>query len=134
MTDLNAHTSTLGKILLKLESRARYGEFKKLTLVWEEEEWKELTTIYNLSGITTLEEDRFLHDLLDGLAVGKEGGRFERVIEVEQDWVESKWCQGKMTRCMSTAKALHFAFGGKLFIGGRLTWERYQQVGSVEGV
>jgi hypothetical protein len=139
MTDMNPLYTTLGKVLLKLESRARYGHFKKLTLVWEEKEWKELTNAYDANGIIVYSEDAppFFHlfqDMLDGLRVGKEGGRFERVIEIKQDWVGDKWYQGKMARCISTAGALHIAFGGKAFVGERLVWYEERIVGSFGGI
>jgi len=126
MSLLSSLYTTLSRVLLSLSSRARHGSFKKLTLIWGDDEWAELVRV-NAYGMI-LGDARFYDDLLDNLGTGGEGCRYERVIDVPGGWN----CQGggyEVRVEEATARALHLAFGGRLFVGGVLAWEGYRRVG-----
>jgi len=126
MSALSSLYTTLAKCLLSLSSRARHGCFRKLTLVWGEEEWAELVRV-NAYGMI-LGDARFYDDLLDNLGTGGEGCRYERIIEVPGNW-DCREGGYEVRVEEATGRALHLAFGGKLFVGETLAWEGYQRVG-----
>lgn len=79
-------------------------------------------------------DERFWDELLDNLRTGSEECRYERVIEVPGGWdcEGAGGCEGRVKEI--TGRALHFAFGGQLFVGGVLTWEGYRRVGLMDDV
>lgn len=139
MSLLSPLYTTLSKVLLSLSSRARHGSFRKLTLIWGPVEWNELVRV-NAYGMI-LGDARFYDDLLDNLSTGGEGCRYERVIEVPGTWGNYKGdagdrgergevgFEGAYRVEEATGRALHLAFGGKLFVGGVLAWDAYRRVG-----
>jgi hypothetical protein len=112
-------TRLMSKTLNVLASRARFGNFRRLELVWDEEQFK---ILMNMARQIPMARARQYDELLEGLRTGESGGRFERTIRlpslVGQRGREAEAC----------ARDLHFAFGGKLFWGDVLGWENWKQV------
>jgi len=119
MDNDNELTRLMSKTLNVLASRARFGNFRRLELVWDEEQFK---ILMNMARQIPMARARQYDELLEGLRTGESGGRFERTIRlpslVGQRGREAEAC----------ARDLHFAFGGKLFWGQELGWENWKQV------
>jgi hypothetical protein len=118
--------TTLSKMLNVLASRARFGHFRKLELVWDCEEF---ACLQSMSLDIPMAKARRYDELLEGLRTGEGGGRFERVIRLPYD----PWGIGlKLREAEPCARDLHFAFGGRLFWGDVLEWENWKQVAPQE--
>jgi hypothetical protein len=116
-------TRLISKTLNVLASRARYGHFRRLELLWDEDQFK---CLMDLAKQIPMARARQYDELLEGLRTGESGGRFERVVRlpemVGQRGREAEAC----------ARDLHFAFGGTLFWGDMLGWENWKEVFPVE--
>lgn len=117
-----------------LSSRARHGDFRKLTLVWGDKEWEELVRVnrkYNADE-SIGGDSQWYNSLLYNLQTGKFGSRYERVIELPGTW---DGCSGgyAVTYEEATARTLHMSFGGRLFVGDVLAWEEHERVGMALG-
>jgi hypothetical protein len=116
-------TRAISKTLNVLASRARYGHFRRLTLVWDEDQFRRLM---DLARQIPMARARQYDELLEGFRTGESGGRFERVIRLP----EMAGQRGREAE--ACARDLHFAFGGKVFWGDVLGWESWKEVFPVE--
>jgi len=111
----------VGKVLQVLASRARYGAFSRLELVWGKEEFFLLRWL-------SIEAQSIYDELLRGLRQDSEVCKYERIIRLP--------CLTGLTEredrvVKAVARELHHSFGGKLFWGGVLTWDDYFELSAV---
>jgi hypothetical protein len=111
----------LSKTLNVLASRARFGHFRRLELIWDSEEFEVLK---RMSLQIPMARARQYDELLEGLRTGERGGRFERVIRLPH--LLGDGLNGKDAE--ACARDLHFAFGGRLFWGDVLGWESWKPI------
>ncbi|PBP24022.1 hypothetical protein BUE80_DR005130 [Diplocarpon rosae] len=100
------------KVLHTLSSRARLGHFKRLELVWGEEEFEDLALAWR--AIRNVGEMRLFDEMLTDLWVGDEA-RFERVVRVP--------ARDGGAMYGDTCRLLHSAVGGKIVYGDVLRWD-----------
>ena len=106
--------SHLPRVLGYLSSRSRRGDFKRLELV---------CTMNTKNDLDQLNFGRV--ELVKILAKGKSGCRYERIIRMPR--TIPQWDERSIS---NTAEKVHIAFGGKLFWGDILGWEKYERRGS----
>ncbi|KAI6716685.1 hypothetical protein JHW43_000797 [Diplocarpon mali] len=107
------------KVLHTLSSRARLGHFKRLELVWGEEEFEDL--VLALKVIPDARGMKLLDEMLGDLWVGGEA-RFERVVRVPARGGEAMY--GEVCRL------LHAAVGGMMVCGHELRSDDHVWQGS----
>lgn len=109
----------ISKTLNVLASRARFGNFRRLELVWDEDQFM---CLLDMARQIPMARSRRYDELLEGLRTGESGGRFERIVKLPE-------LGGQRGReAGACAKDLHFAFGGRLFWGDVLEWENWMEV------
>ncbi|KAH8667538.1 hypothetical protein BGZ60DRAFT_409480 [Tricladium varicosporioides] len=123
----------LPKVLQNLASRSRHGCFKKLELEWDAVIF-EGCALFG-SGVVL---DESYYKMLDDLRHGCEAARFERIVMVrnifecdhDEAW-NKRWQKGSVQRerLMNAAKDIHHAVGGQFFVGERLLWDNFEEVG-----
>jgi hypothetical protein len=111
----------LSKTLNVLASRARFGHFRSLELVWDSEQFE---ILQSMSLQIPVARARQYDELLEGLRTGERGGRFERVIRLPHPFGGGQ----NSREAVACARDLHFAFGGKLFWEDVLGWENWKPV------
>jgi hypothetical protein len=126
MDDSSELTRLISKTLNVLASRARFGHFRRLELVWDSDQFKYLQM---MARQIPMARARQYDELLEGLRTGEGGGRFERVIRLPGD---PRPAGQRGREAEASARDLHFAFGGRLFWGDVLGWENWNQVIPVE--
>jgi len=101
--------NTLPKVLTLLASRARYGAFKRLEIVWSYNEF-----------LLLVQRDR--RKMLEGLCVGNERPGYERIARVPELGREvAEEVQG-------VVREIHACFGGKTYVGEELVWDMERRV------
>jgi len=111
----------LSKTLNVLTSRARFGHFRRLELVWDSHQFK---VLQSMSLHVPMARARQYDELLEGLRTAQRGGRFERVIRLPYPLLGGL----KGSEAEACARDLHFAFGGKMFWGDVLGWHNWEPV------
>lgn len=119
-------TRLISKTLNVLASRARFGNFRRLELLWDVDQFKFLQSMAQQIPIARA---RQYDELLEGLRTGESGARFERVIRIMRD---PRLAGQESREAQACARDLHFAFGGTLFWGDVMGWENWKQVVSSE--
>jgi hypothetical protein len=116
----------ISKTLHVLASRARFGHFRRLELIWDNNEFGYLQ---ELARQIPMAKARVYDELLEGLRTGESGGRFGRVIRLP---AAPRQVGQRSREANACARDIHFAFGGSLFWGDELGWENWKQVIPVE--
>ncbi|KAH6716055.1 hypothetical protein BKA61DRAFT_573900 [Leptodontidium sp. MPI-SDFR-AT-0119] len=132
MPRLGAEYAVLRKVLNTLSSRARLGNFKRLELVWGEEEVRELMR----SAAAGEEESQFYWEMIEDLREGFEGERFERVVRLAACPVgisdDDFSVEEEVELYEMVSGCLHSFVGGKMICGGVLQWENNVIVGDMK--
>jgi hypothetical protein len=117
----------LPRALSSLSSRARHGKLKRVTLVWDESEFRDLIRGYghNMGTVWAPAAGRRVTELLEALNCGGNCGS-ERTIRFPD--TESRFFYLDMM-----VEDLHFAFGGKFFVGERLIWNDFVRIARADG-
>jgi hypothetical protein len=116
----------ISKTLNVLASRARFGHFRRLELIWDN---KEFGYLQELARQIPMAKARVYDEILEGLRTGESGGRFVRVVRLP---AAPRQVGQRSRDANSCARDIHFAFGGSLFWGDELGWENWKQVIPVE--
>ncbi|KAH8601659.1 hypothetical protein B0O99DRAFT_588847 [Bisporella sp. PMI_857] len=125
----DAKIKSLAKAFRLLASRSRYGAFQTLELNIAR---KEFIAIQACRMSSQTEKVGLYDELLEALREGGREGRFKKELKVEP--LLKEWRAGGTSSLdWGTARELHCAWGGRMFVGGELEWVDYMHCGRSYG-